>query len=292
MNAASPLISADALQTQLQSTHPPLVLDVSYDLLQPDAGRAMFAELRISGAQHVDLSRDLSAAAGAPTACGGRHPLPTREDFAQWLGSRGITAETAIVAYDRNGTMFAGRLWWMLRWCGHTHVQLLDGGLPAWQAVGGELAQGESHWSPKPATYALGLPQTRLVTLDEVAAGWPSRQHRLVDARAAARYRGDTEPLDPVAGHVPGALNRPFDQNFNDQGQFKDAATLRAEWHALLGEGATDAVVLMCGSGVSAVPNLLAMELAGLRHGGLFAGSWSEWCRQANAPCATGDAPG
>ena len=223
-----------------------------------------------------------------------------------WLRSGGIkmSEHTPTTEEVRNGYIRSKRSAWQKsyakediefdRWLAGVQAEAWKEGYVAGflQAMGGELAQGAPPALPPPTTYALQAPLTPLVTLPDVAAGLPSRQHRLVDARAAARYRGDTEPLDPVAGHVPGALNRPFDLNFTADGRFKDAATLRAEWQALLGNDTTRPVVLMCGSGVSAVPNLLAMEIAGLPHGGLFAGSWSEWCRQPEAPCATGDAPG
>jgi thiosulfate/3-mercaptopyruvate sulfurtransferase len=191
------------------------------------------------------------------------------------------------VVYDRQGANYCGRLWWMLKWLGHENVAVLDGGFQAWQTAGGAVASGTE--PPAPGTrFAVGEPLVQLVDVYTVASrlGQPGQQ--VVDARGAPRFRGEMEPIDPVAGHIPGALNRAFNLNLGADGKFKDAATLRAEFNALLGQRDPATVVHHCGSGVSAVPNILAMEVAGLGRTALFAGSWSEWVIDPSRPVAKG----
>ncbi len=191
------------------------------------------------------------------------------------------------VVYDRNGANYCGRLWWMLKWAGHDAVAVLDGGLQAWQAEGGAIASGEepSHFQ---SHFVLKEPLRRLVTAAEVLQNLQQPGQTVVDARGAPRYRGEVEPLDPVAGHIPGALNRPFGDNLGPDGRFKPAAVLRTEFETLLAGRAPGSVVHQCGSGVSAVPNVLAMEIAGLGKTSLFAGSWSEWCSDSTRPVERG----
>lgn len=286
------LITPAELQALQHQGVPLMVFDCSFDLMQPLAGAAHYADGHLPGAVHADLDRHLSAQAPAGTtepgqASGGRHPLPTREAFAAWLGQIGFHPGMQAVVYDRNGANYCGRLWWMLKWVGHEAVAVLDGGLQAWQADGGALESGMP--APRPATlFALRPPLRRLVSADEVLARLEQPTQTLVDARAPQRFRGEVEPLDPVAGHIPGALNRPFGLNLGEDGRFKPAAQLRTEFLALLDGRAPASVVHQCGSGVSALPNLLAMEVAGLGQSALFAGSWSEWCRDASRPVARG----
>jgi thiosulfate/3-mercaptopyruvate sulfurtransferase len=295
------LISAPELQSLLRERKPLMIFDCSFDLAQPTEGDAQFERLRIAGAVRADLDRHLSAKDAAQAhgvgktppmaASGGRHPLPQREVFAEWLSRVGFHADMQAVVYDRQGSSFCVRLWWMLKWMGHEAVAVLDGGLSAWQAIQGPVASG-----PVPAPAPTGKPPfqpgkllARLLTVDEVRArlNQPSQQ-TLIDARAPARFRGEVEPLDPVAGHIPGALNRPFSENFGPDGRFKSPAQLRAEFDALLGGRHPASVVHHCGSGVTATPNLLAMELAGLGRAALYAGSWSEWCGDPARPVAKG----
>jgi len=287
------LIQAAEL-AQLQSTATPLVVfDCSFDLANPAAGQAQFEDTHLAGARYVHLDQDLSAHGGSvalgTAASGGRHPLPTREQVGHWMQAQGLTPETQVVVYDRQGVNYCGRLWWMLKWAGHEAVAVLDGGLQAWQAMSGPVASGPSQQAHIPTVYPLPASAAALLTLAEVQSNLnqPTRQ-LIVDARGGPRYRGEVEPLDPIAGHIPGAINRPFTENFGPDGRFKPATVLRQEFAQLLGDADAATVVHQCGSGVSAVPNLLAMEWAGLGRTRLFAGSWSEWSNTPGTPVAKG----
>jgi len=289
----STLISVEQLQAQRSSDQPLLVFDCSFELMQPEAGDAQYQQTHIPGAMRADLERHLSAPKGAlDAASGGRHPLPSRETFAAWLGSVGLAPEMQVVVYDRQGANYCGRLWWMLKWLGHDAVAVLDGGLQAWQASGAAVESGPakgaisaknktSNYPLTPAGYALAAPEKILKNL-----GKPTQT--VLDARGAPRFRGEVEPLDPAAGHIPGALNRPFNLNLDGNGFFKPAGQLRAEFEALLAGHDPATVVHQCGSGVSAVPNLIAMEIAGYGPTALYAGSWSDWCSDPARPVAQG----
>ncbi|MBH2009624.1 MAG: sulfurtransferase [Xanthomonadaceae bacterium] len=300
MNNYTTLISAGQLQALMQSGQPLRIFDCSFELMQPHAGEQHYLAAHIPGAIYADLETALSARHGVPgahgvitatgadaPASGGRHPLPNREKFATWLSSVGMGNEMQAVVYDRNGANYCGRLWWMLKWAGHENVAVLDGGLQAWQAAGGALSSGEepAHFQ---TNFLLGPERAALVDAERVAAELGRPSQTLIDARATPRFKGEVEPLDPVAGHIPGALNRPFSQNLTPEGTFKPAEQLRAEFSALLGQRDPATVVHHCGSGVSAVPNLIAMEVAGLGRTALYAGSWSDWCSDANRPMAQG----
>ena len=293
------LISTAQLQTLQASGQPYMVFDCSFDLANPAAGRQQYTQAHIPGAVYADLDQHLSARHGAPgkdgqvhtaqtdqPASGGRHPLPSRERFAQWLSSVGFRNDMQAVVYDRQGCNFCGRLWWMLNWAGHDAVAVLDGGLQTWTAQGGATSQGTepAHFQ---SNFALHESLRQLVSADEVEQGLGQAGHQtLIDARAPARYRGEVEPMDPVAGHIPGALNRPFTDNIALDGRFKPKELLRAEFEALLQGRDPATVVHQCGSGVSALPNLIAMEIAGFAPTKLFAGSWSEWCSNPARPVA------
>ena len=284
------LISASELHALAASGKPLMVFDCSFDLAAPTTGEHDYLGGHIPGAVYAHLDHALSAGSG-PRASGGRHPLPTREAFAAWLGSVGFSNGMQAVVYDRNGSAFCGRLWWMLKWLGHDAVAVLDGGLQAWQAAGGAVESGP------PATHAPGDFTARpplATALDTATVADRLRQGNLtvIDARAAPRFRGEVEPLDPVAGHIPGALNRPFVDNIGADGCFKPAAQLRAEFEQLLAGRAPSTVIHHCGSGVSAIPNLLGMEVAGLGRSALYAGSWSEWCNTPGLPCARSQVSG
>ena len=286
------LITVAQLQALQQSAPNTLmVFDCSFELTQPLAGEQQYHDSHIAGALYANLDKNLSAPHDGTgkvinAASGGRHPLPTREVFATWLSQIGFRNDMQAVVYDRNGVNYAGRLWWMLKWAGHDAVAVLDGGLQAWQAAGGALESGQptSHFQ---SNFELQAPLRELKTATQVQQALGSAQ-TVIDARAPARYRGEVEPMDPVAGHIPGALNRPFTTNIAANGHFKPAAELRTEFDALLGQHDPQTVVHQCGSGVSALPNLIAMEIAGYAPTALFAGSWSEWCRDASRPVAKG----
>jgi thiosulfate/3-mercaptopyruvate sulfurtransferase len=267
-----------------------MVFDCSFDLMNPQAGPQMFEQAHIPGAVYANLDTALSAK-GAPypggAASGGRHPLPTRESFAKWLGSVGFDNTMRAVVYDRQGVNYCGRLWWMLKWLGHAQVAVLDGGLQAWQAAGGDVEGGLAAQHP-PVQFALSEPLVKLVDATHVLQHIGASTQHVIDARGTPRFKGEVEPIDPVAGHIPGALNRPFTQNTGADGLFKPADVLRAEFEALLGSRDAADVVHQCGSGVSAVPNLLAMEVAGLGLSALYAGSWSDWCSDPSRPVAQG----
>ena len=276
------LISVSELQALGKSV---VVIDCSADLTNPAAGRQQFEEQHIAGALFADINTDLATHDPALAVNGGRHPLPSREHFAQWLGACGIDAHTQVVVYDRQAMNYCGRLWWMLKWCGHEAVAVLDGGLPAWVAVGGAVASGSAA-GVKSASFVLRESLVELTFTADVSANLGKPTQTIVDARAPARYKGETEPFDPVAGHIPGALNRPFNSNFTPAGLMKDPALLKAEFEALLNGRDAHSVVHHCGSGISAIPNVLAMQVAGLGRTALYAGSWSDWCNTPGLPCA------
>jgi thiosulfate/3-mercaptopyruvate sulfurtransferase len=284
-DAYTTLISVAQLKALQASGAPLRVFDCSFDLMNPAAGEAAYLDSHIPGAVYAHLDRHLSDKSGQG-ASGGRHPLPSREKFAAWLGSVGFDNTMQAVVYDRNGANYCGRLWWMLKWAGHENVAVLDGGLQAWAAS--EAVQSGPQDPACPSNYALANTKYKLLATETVANNLGRPVQNLIDARATPRFRGEVEPLDPVAGHIPGALNRPFSLNLGADGKFKPAAALKAEFEALLNGRDPATVVHHCGSGVSAIPNLLAMEIAGLGRAGLYAGSWSEWCSDPARPFAQG----
>jgi thiosulfate/3-mercaptopyruvate sulfurtransferase len=257
-----------------------LVVDVRHQLADPTQGERAYAEGHIPGAFFLHCDRDLS---GPPTGSNGRHPLPDPLRLAARLGEIGVGPQTQVVAYDDAQGMIAGRLWWLLRWLGHDRVALLDGGLQAWQDAGGILT--DILPTPKAKIFLRGA-GIAPVDADYVLERLETPQMHLVDARSPDRFRGENETLDPVGGHIPGAVNRFFRDNLQPDGRFKPAAQLRAEWLAVLGGALPEQVVHQCGSGVSACQSMLAMEIAGLPGSRLYAGSWSEWCADRGRPVA------
>jgi thiosulfate/3-mercaptopyruvate sulfurtransferase len=278
----TPLMSAPQLRALCDAGKAPVLIDTRFDLADPQAGERAWREGHLPGAHYLHLDHDLS---GAKTGQNGRHPLPTRADFAQTLGRIGVAPERHVVVLDAQGGMFAARAWWLLLWMGHTQVAVLDGGLAAWAEAGGSLTTALpalDSVAPYPQRPAL------VGTLDADTLQAQLGRVRLIDARAGERFRGEVEPLDAQAGHIPGARNRFFKHNLADDGRFKPAAQLQAEFVALLGAETPENTVHQCGSGVTACHNLLAMAQAGLPGSLLYAGSWSEWSADPARPVARG----
>ena len=272
----TPLITTDQLQTLLDSSANVLICDCRFELAQVSAGREAYAKGHIPGAIHVDLDTDLS---GTKTGTNGRHPLPDPDDWAMTRQRLGIAPDTQVIAYDSQGSAFASRLWWMLRAVGHDKVQVLDGGLESWKgqldtAIRSPAPLGKK---PKPVAYQ------GLVLVDEILDNLASRRKTIIDARSADRFQGQNETLDPVAGHIPGSLNRFFKNNLEGN-EFKSPEILGKEFSGLLANIRPSDVIHSCGSGVTACVNLLAMEHAGLGGSLLYAGSWSEWCADPRRP--------
>jgi thiosulfate/3-mercaptopyruvate sulfurtransferase len=285
MTAYTTLIEPAELATIIDRC---VVIDCRHDLLQPAAGRTAYLQAHIPGAVFLHQDDDL---AGPRTGRNGRHPLPAREALAATLRACGLRKGAQLVACDAHGGMYAARLWWLARWLGHEQVAVLDGGLPAWQRE--SLPLTDAVPTPAPGDFTPGPALTRDIDADALLAALGGPALRIVDARAPERYRGDVEPMDPVAGHIPGALNRPFGTNLRPDGRFKPAPVLRAEFEALLTQAGVpaEALVHQCGSGVTACHNLLAATVAGLPEARLYPGSWSEWCADPARPVARGPQP-
>src|SRR5690606_4189636 len=259
-----------------------LVVDCRFDLAEPERGEQAYRESHIPGAVYAQLDRDLSGPIGPNT---GRHPLPDPERFAQRLGEWGVTERTQVIAYDADTGAFAARLWWLLRWVGHEAVAVLNGGMRAWCEAG----LPRTHEVPRrPTTRFVARPNREAwlsseELIDKLRDGW-----RLLDARAPERFEGRVESIDPVAGHVPGAVNHPLSWNLDANGRFLSAAELRARYEVSQAGVDDTRTIAMCGSGVTACHLLLAMEIAGKRGARLYAGSWSEWIRDPRRRIATG----
>jgi thiosulfate/3-mercaptopyruvate sulfurtransferase len=252
--------------------------------MKPDAGLLSYKQGHIPGARYADLNRDLSAPVNPST---GRHPLPDPATFAATLARLGVRNGVQVIAYDSAAGAFAARLWWMLRAWGHAAVAVLDGGYPAWTGAGGPTVAGEE----PAATGPVGPPPIAawpVVSTAEVAGLLRDPRRFLVDARAPERFSGSVEPIDPVAGHVPGAENHPFSMNLGSDGRFLPASDLRQRWESRLGGRDPQQLIAMCGSGVTACHNLLGLAVAGLPGAQLYAGSWSEWIRDPQRPVARG----
>lgn len=271
------LVSADDV-----AAHPEWrVFDCRHDLKNTEYGRQAYSRGHIPGAQFLHLDEDLS---GTKTGRNGRHPLPEVAAFAARMSACGVDAGTQVVAYDNEGGIFASRLWWMLRWLGHDKVAVLDGGLAGWKRSKRALEEAVPVVAPR---NFVAQPRELAVDTAEVVAGLGSRSALILDARSPERFRGENETLDPVGGHIPGAVNRFYFENLDDAGcYFKPAAELRAEFAAVLDGKPASAVIQQCGSGVTACHNLLAMEVAGLSGSKLYPGSWSEWCADPARPVA------
>jgi len=262
-----------------------VIMDCRFVLAEPDAGERAYRQGHIPGARYAHLERDLSARV---TVDSGRHPLPDKECLAATLGAWGITLASQVVVYDDVGGAMAARLWWLLRWMGHAAVAVLDGGWGQWLQEGRAVSPEVP--PPAPPAFTVRPPLVEWISSAALQDAMLHQTVQVLDARVAERFRGDVEPIDAVAGHVPGAINRPLQHNLAADGRFLSAAELRRQFTALLGPISPRQVVHMCGSGVTACHNLLAMEYVGLSGSRLYPGSWSEWIRDPSRPVAKGAA--
>lgn len=277
------MISASQVESHLSDKQWRL-LDCRFDLANPAAGRLAWQAGHIPGAVYADLDHDLAAPV---TAVSGRHPLPDADTLCSTFSSMGIDAGKTVVVYDDGNGAIAARAWWLLRWLGHARVALLDKGFAGWQQTHREIEKGDVTVEPRPFR---GLPQWgRVITTDElVKASDAQTDIKLVDARDAARFRGEQEPIDTIAGHIPGALNVPFTRNLKTDGSWKSPEVLRTVWAPVLGSSADTDWSVMCGSGVTACHLALSGLLAGYREPRLYVGSWSEWIRDPRRPVRRG----
>jgi thiosulfate/3-mercaptopyruvate sulfurtransferase len=310
---AAALIDSTTLAALIGSPEIAL-LDCRFDLAAPEAGRRAYLAGHIPGAHHADLNRDLSS---PPTPASGRHPLPDPERLSAWLRGLGIGLDRRVIVYDEANAAFAARAWWLLRWLGASDVSVLDGGFKAWVQSGGAIEVGETQPpAPPPAPPAASAARAAasasalgdaasagstagaavkslagadaVVDAPEVMRALGGARALLVDARAPERFAGTVEPIDPVAGHVPGAVNHPFQSNLRPDGRFLPPQELAHLWRERLAGRDPADIIMMCGSGVTACQNLLALEIAGLPGAKLYAGSWSEWIRDPRRPIARG----
>lgn len=278
----SPLVSCTDLAVSLSADAPPTLIDVRWRLGGPP-GREDYDRGHLPGAVYLDLDADLSA----PPGPDGRHPLPAPADLQRVLRAAGVRAGHPVVAYDADNGSIAARLWWLLRWAGHDQVRVLDGGFAAWAAEGRPVTTDV----PAPAAGDVTVRPGHMPVVDADGAAGLARTGLLLDARAPERYRGDVEPIDPAAGHVPGAVNAPFSAHVGEDGRWREPKELAGHF-AGLGVNGNREVGAYCGSGVTASSVLLALEVAGMDGAALYAGSWSNWSADPERPVATGDAPG
>jgi thiosulfate/3-mercaptopyruvate sulfurtransferase len=280
------LISVDELARALSGGRPPLLLDVRWRLGGPP-GKEVYAEGHLPGAIFTDLDADLAALAGS--GAGGRHPLPDADAFTAAMRWLGVRPDRPVVVYDDADSTMAARAWWMLRYFGHPSVRVLDGGFRAWAAAGLPVERGELAQAPEFGSFTADPGHLPLLDADGAMA--LARDGVLLDARAAGRYRGESEPVDPVAGHIPGAVSAPTADNVNPDGTFRPAGELAARFAALGVSVPAPGVGAYCGSGVTAAHEVLALALAGIP-AALYVGSWSEWITDPRRPVATGPGPG
>jgi thiosulfate/3-mercaptopyruvate sulfurtransferase len=279
---SGPLASAEWLLAVVARPRPPVLLDVRWRLGGPP-GRGAYRAGHLPGAVYVDLDADLAG----PPGEGGRHPLPSAESFQAAMRRAGVWQDRPVVTYDDADSAAASRAWWLLRYFGHRQALVLDGGLRAWAAAGGPVATGdEPAREPGDFTARPG----HMMLLDEEGAAWVARHGLLLDARASERYRGEEEPVDPVAGHIPGAVSAPAAGNLGPDGRFLLPARLRERFSALGAGTSLGTVGCYCGSGVTAAQEVLALEVAGIP-AALYVGSWSHWVRDPARPVVTGPGP-
>ncbi len=283
MNYSS-LISASELATNLYNQDW-VIVDCRFDLSNPDFGRQAYLESHLPGAVYAHLEEDLSG----PVLKGvtGRHPLPAPEDLAQKLGNWGIANSCQVIAYDAaGGSMAAARLWWLLKWLGHEQVAVLDGGWPGW--VNAKQPVTSATPSPRSRSFIPHLVKDLTVDAAQLVSGQPAKDLLIIDVRSPERFRGEVEPIDPVAGHIPGAINAPYTSNLDENGYFLPPGRLRERYRHLLGDRPISKSVFYCGSGVTSAHTLLAMFHAGLGMARLYPGSWSEWITDPLRPIKTG----
>lgn len=276
----STLISAATLAENIDNPNW-IVFDCRFSLADGEAGPKSYRQGHISGARYAHLNNDLSSAVKSYT---GRHPLPNFSALAQQFGAWGVSNRSQVVVYDDAGGAFAGRMWWLLRAMGHHQVAVLDGGIGLWRKLG--LPVTTTLPNVRPSSFRCYLDSRQWLSAEQVENALATRSIVLLDARTPERFQGRQEPIDPVAGHIPKAVNRPFQNNLDREGKFLAADQLKHEFQSLIGKHAPDRVVHMCGSGVTACHNLLAMEVAGLSGSKLYAGSWSEWIVNPNRAVA------
>lgn len=285
MKSIRDLIQTEELD-QILGNPEVVIVDCRFDLFQTEWGREQYRQSHIPGAYYAHLDEDLS---GVRTPQTGRHPLPEAEAFVRLLSAWGVTPNSLVVAYDQNGGAFAARLWWMLRYWGHERACVLDGGWEKWLRERRKISTEIP--APSKGTPWLTPKNDWLISTEEMASILGNNQWKIIDARAPQRYSGEEEPIDPVAGHIPGALNRFHGFNLAPDSTFLPPETLRKQFLELLGETPPDHTIVYCGSGVTSCHNLLAMSIAGLGMGKLYAGSWSEWIRDPNRPIRRGNQP-
>jgi thiosulfate/3-mercaptopyruvate sulfurtransferase len=261
-----------------------LIVDARFDLAKPQAGEDAYRAGHIPHSVYAHLDRDLSSARSAET---GRHPLPHPHDFETTLRNWGVTSTTQVIVYDADNGAFAARLWWLLRWAGHSGVAVLDGGIKAWREAGFPESQEIPHRTP--SEFEVRPNDSLWLRASDVAKKVKDPAWRVLDARAPERYGGKVEPIDPVAGHIPGAINHPFNRNLNSSARFLSPQELQQQYSTSQAGVSNDHTIVMCGSGVTACHLLLALEVAGKPGAKLYAGSWSEWIRDPARPVATGE---
>ncbi len=281
----STIVSVEILNQHIQDPDW-RVFDCRFSLSDTDKGRRDYLQSHIPGARYAHLDEDLSAPRSAHT---GRHPLPDVARFSSWLGEQGVGDNHQVVAYDDADGAFAARLWWMLRWLGHEAAAVLDGGWRTWTDAGYPVDGTKA--DPERTVFTPRPDRAMWLDVDQLVARMRDHAVRVIDARAAERYSGEKDTIDPVAGHIPGSLNRPYASNLTTELRFRPASELKTEFQSLLSGHDADSTVHSCGSGVTACHNLLAMELAGLHGSKLYPGSWSEWITDTRRPVAKGTNP-
>ncbi len=275
------LIEATQLKNLLDAHEDFLLFDCRFDLLNSDLGRASYLEAHIPSAVYVHVDHDLSSEKNGQN---GRHPLPSIEQWQKTCQSLGIQADRKIVLYDNQSGMYAVRMWWMLRATGHQNVSILNGGFATWVAAGFTVEQTDNPRVPTASSGARPRTYANVFLTNDILSNLSSKTYTVLDARSPDRFRGENETLDPVGGHIPGALNRFFKDNLGSDGKFKSADVLKQEFKAIIKDIPSEKIIHQCGSGITACHNMFAMELAGLHSSAIYPGSWSEWCANSTRP--------